>query len=94
MVRYCVTMAGRLTGIALLATALAACSGGWFGSDLPEGTVPASDVAYPNINNAPDRPSDLKTEEEQAAMEQEMEELSEERVTSTERRIETQNRRQ
>lgn len=83
----------RVAALALAAVALAACSN-WFPGERPEGRVSAADVEYPNINEAPDRPSDLLTPEQRAEKEQEMQQVGAEHVTTTQQTIETVNRRQ
>lgn len=75
-----------------LGLVLSGCSG-WF-PDRPEGRVSADEVPYPNINNAPDRPSELKSVNQQQAMEQELQNLGAEHVKTAQKKIETQNRRQ
>lgn len=81
-------------GAAAVALALLAsgCSG-WF-PDRPEGRVSADQVEYPNINNAPDRPSELKSPQQQQAMEQELQNLGADHVKTAQKKIDTQNRRQ
>ncbi|ESR23308.1 hypothetical protein [Lutibaculum baratangense] len=60
----------------------------------PANVLVSQDVDYPNINNAPDRPSKLKAPEEQRALEEELRRRGANHVRSTQRVIETTNRRQ
>ncbi len=85
--------AARLAALVLMSSGLAGC-GSWFEPDVPAGRVSAEDVAYPNINEAPDRPSQLLTKEQQDAKEKEMQALGAQHVSTVKQVIETQDRRQ